>query len=426
MGAGPPIALSKYMKNLKKFVAAFLAVTLSSQSSFAICREDAPAIQNKSRFDLNLDTYSVYELRSHDLKGGDQFRPTILASVSKLFVTHWALAALPGNHNFRFPMEIFITPTTGGHNVHIAGHNYPKFDASKLDRIFNELSEKGYKKIVQLSFDEKAKFVLDWRMATIGDLPLAYPSKESIAANVNRYNRESKVGNFQTFRIEHSSTYKPAANTSRIVSRSSPLLGILKMMNDESNNHMANRIFQYLGGQKEYEKFIWSAFACGKRRCTPDEVQFYNGSGSPVVEPGPGKEKASLGHYKLRGKEKIYNMAPSVVVVQALAFIHAYMTTPSLNLKLSDVMSITNTGETNHLHRFTEKCYLRGNIVAKTGSVFEAIALAGFLSTKDKGPLAFYFNIDTERKSDWAPAVREIRAYLTGITKLYGEGPNFN
>lgn len=102
------------------------------------------------------------------------------------------------------------------------------------------------------------------------------------------------------------------------------------------------------------------------------------------------------------------------------------MTTPSLNLKLSDVMSITNTGETNHLRRFTEKCYLRGNVVAKTGSVFEAIALAGFLSTKEKGPLAFYFNIDTERKSDWGPAVREIRAYLTGITNLYGEGPNFN
>ncbi len=415
------------MKNLKSFVAAFLCLTLSAQTGLAAC--DTPALQSASRFSkkLNLDAYSVYELRSHDMRGEDQRRPTILASISKIFVTHWALAALPGGHTFRFPMEIFIIPTPQGNRIHIAGHNYPYFDGAKMDSIFSELKRRGVTNISEVTFDEKAKFIRDKRMAMIGDLPLAYPSQESIASNIASYKRESKVAKFKSFRIIHSSNFIYDTKTmQRIVTQSEPLLKILKKMNDESNNHIANRIFQYLGGQGAYARFVWEAYGCGGKSCSPDQVSFYNGSGNPVVEPGPGAMKSSLGHYTLAHGQKIYNKAPSGVVVQALAYIYTYMTNPSLHLKLSDIMSIAEQGEHNHLTRYTNKCYLEGNIVAKTGSVFEAIALAGFLSTKERGPLAFYFNIDTENKSDWGPAKQEISAYLTGITRLYGQGPNFN
>ncbi|MEK6555740.1 MAG: D-alanyl-D-alanine carboxypeptidase, partial [Bdellovibrionota bacterium] len=338
-------------------------------------------------------------------KDMDQVLP--IASVSKVFTTQWALAVL--GPDYRFHVNVYMTPRNnkpGVWNVHLSSDHHPYFDKTLFYKIAEYLVSRGIKNVETMTFDEGVRFVWDAesKCAVACDHPLGFPTQDEVKNAFGVFKgKQLKIGTIRYWASRNADKvrgFRPIKNlTQQANFYSDPMVDVLHRMNANSNNHAANQIFYRLGGKPAYAQFSAKTFSF-----KPGQLVLNNGSGNPVSRDG----------------HKYYNRATSAVVVQAIAYIHAFM---KYHGGITRVLALAAPDENNTLGAYSVRTVLQDKLVAKTGSVFEAITLAGVLSTK-RGPMAFYFNIDTNSKRDWRSARSEIRAYLTGIIEYLGPGPD--
>ncbi|MBC7371527.1 MAG: D-alanyl-D-alanine carboxypeptidase [Bdellovibrionaceae bacterium] len=339
-----------------------------------------------------------------------------IASVSKVFTSFWALNTLGAD--FRFKTKVFLTPVSGStYDVHIQGSMDPYFGRQLTHFLFSELNRYGVQNIRQLTFDEN--FKTRWNVLT-DFLETLSPSNDDIVSSfqihAKRLSSEYPATVNEALRSRivlpgrlnltidavsflPSAQFKPGLTMQGFTLSSSPLHRYLKEMNRVSNNHVADKLFEYLGGTTKFMKFVKETMELSNAN-----LQFVNGSGNSVV----------VGTTNNGGEIKEYNKASCETLIRVMIALQNTLRAQGFDMK--DVMAVSRSDDSTLRPRYDA---MPGSVIAKTGTVDPAIALAGMVSTAD-GDVYFGYLYKTDSAADWNSAKDNIRNRVFDLVRKFG------
>lgn len=346
-----------------------------------------------------------------------------LASISKIVTALWAIEKL--GPDYRYPTKLHVTKAGAGgdtYDIHIEGSRDPIFGRNASYFLISELNKQNIdiKKVENLTFDEN--FLLDWlseespRVA--GDTPY-YDTLEkqttavrnslvndfSSALRKEMYNKlkakAAKIGvtmeanpSISVRRVEFQpkASFKPTPETKVYTYQSAPLHTILKRMNNQSNNYIADHLYWNLGGTDAFNKYVKEALSVGK-----DEIEFYLGSGNNA-------------NYILDPNKNIYNEATCETMIKVMYRMDTLLA--KKGYKLSHVMAVAGMDDASTVASYGGN--FLDTTVAKTGSVNKAKTLAGTVSTKN-GTIYFAVLMHTDGRADWGAASATIKSKVNKL-----------
>jgi len=342
-----------------------------------------------------------------------------IASVSKIVTSFWAIDTL--GPDFRFNTKVFVDPVGNGtYDVHIAGSSDPYFGREMTYFLFSELYRNQITKIRTLSFDEK--FTLFWNVRekptwsfnpSPSDIQTTLRQKlrlNNAEYTITRLNaKKMGVDMVDSPRISVSQIgfltsyqYQQFATTQIYQLQSAPLHDYLKEMNRNSNNHVADHIFAFLGGPDSFQRFIKS-----RLNLEANEIQFVNGSGDKVVVKDD-KNKS----------QKVYNESSCNALVEVIEALRRDLRKDG-KYDLQNIMAVSGVDPKTTLGGRYATAQVSGAVVAKTGSVDPAITLAGMITTAN-GNVYFGILYKTKSPSDWNSARNAIREKVIGLMNQFG------
>lgn len=344
-----------------------------------------------------------------------------IASVSKVVTAYWAFHKL--GPYFRYNTQVHVTPVASQlYDVHIQGAKDPFWGRQLTHLLFSELYKKGVTRIRNLTFDENLLF----RWLVVSDfVDTSDPSPEEVAeafrkhiANLNsEYSttrREAAAANIVmprsiSLRVKNvdslmSSQFVRSPNTTTYVLRSAPLYRYVKEMNVVSNNHVADHIFNYLGGVNPFRDFMRQDL-----NMDSGDIDFVNGSGNSIIGSDPSGNPV-----------KEYNKASCDSMIRILIKMDRDLKADRLEMK--DVLAVSRTDQGSTLSpRFDS---IPNTLAGKTGSVDPAITLAGVISTP-QGDVYFGIFMGTDGPGDWGDARDQVRDKVFDLMKLHGGRKQF-
>lgn len=341
-----------------------------------------------------------------------------IASVSKIVTSFWAVSQL--GPEYRFITKVYIDPSVNESvDVHLAGGWDPYFGREMTHFLFSELQRQGITKINTLTFDED--FSLFWSVRekptwsidpTSRDIEIAL--KQKLRSSSSEYTatrlQAKKMGillqpslkiGIKNIKFLPRQEYNKTATTRTFELRSAPLHAYLKEMNRNSNNHVADHIFQFLGGSEPFQKFIKN-----KLNLDPDDIRLINGSGDSLYVLDE-KNKS----------QKLYNEASCESLVQIISAIRTELR--KNNYDIQNIMAVSGVDPETTLGGRYSGNQMAGAVVAKTGSVDPAITLAGMITT-EQGNVYFGILYKTRSPSDWNSARNKIRDNVIGLMNKFG------
>jgi hypothetical protein len=273
------------------------------------------------------------------VEGTNPNRRVEIASLSKIFTSYWALSSL--GPQYRFKTRIYITPISdSAYDVHLAGGRDPFFGREMTFFLVSELARLNVRTVRALTFDEN--FVFNWNVRE-KPIPSFAPQADKIESALRQRLRFSArqytavLRDAQSFGVAMESTprlnishiqfrakrdFNAAIDTKGFELRSAPLYKYLKEMNRNSNNHVADRLFEFLGGSSAFQRFLESQGFQAK------DIRFVNGSGDSVKVP------------TADGKiVKVYNEATCSALVHTLDSMRGTLKT--FGMDLQNVMSLS-------------------------------------------------------------------------------------
>jgi D-alanyl-D-alanine carboxypeptidase len=345
-----------------------------------------------------------------------------IASVSKVVTSYWAIREL--GPYFKFGTRIHITPV--GHNffdVHIQGSRDPFWGRELTHFLFSELNKNGVREIRKLTFDENLIF----RWSVISDnvvpfdppyqeiegalekhlknLEIEYPQTRQEAEEFGLQLPAALSLKAQTVAYLPSLDFKIASETVTYTLKSAPLYRYLKETNVVSNNHVADHLFNYLGGREKFKSFIQQDMNMDSR-----DIQFINGSGNSIV--GSNENGAAV---------KEYNKASCRTMVHILNKMHTELQ-KKFGLDLKDVMAVSGADQGTLKPRYDS---IHNGMVAKTGTVDPAVTLAGMVSTT-LGDVYFGIFMATNSSADWNDARDKVREKVMDLMSRFGGRKSFD
>lgn len=294
------------------------------------------------------------------------------ASVSKLYVTDWALNHPDIGFDYRYQTKIILS----GRDLWIQGGNDPFFVSESIFYLIKFLNEKNITELDHVYFDKN--FFFNW-----------FDSSATITAELKKYLTTKKWTSFikNEYKITQASiearnllidlsdlnlkvkTIQFSQLTPTTVDQawgyySSPLYKHLKQMNVYSTNFYAQKLFELLGNSEAFSDYMEKEIAA-----TKEQLYFYTGSG--------------LGN----------NYTTCEVSLKLLRHLEESITRS--NLKISDVISVAGADLGTLRNRFKTPTAEKA-VVAKTGTLNDTSTLSGYLIT-EKG-LEFFgiFNHTTD------------------------------
>jgi serine-type D-Ala-D-Ala carboxypeptidase/endopeptidase (penicillin-binding protein 4) len=357
-------------------------------------------------------------------------QPFVIASLSKLFTSQWALQHFGSQH--RFKTTVYITLRTGNsYDVHLSGTYDPTWGREMMHFLASELQRHGVEKIHTLSFDEK--FFLNWRskahtvdgvnhyydFVDLAGAETVFPTKDVVLASLKTHfiprkkefqktvllakkvglNLEPSIRLKKPQKIDMISSveFKPNLSNSSFIIESLPLLEILKRMNLTSNNTIADILFWQMGGASGFKEDVF-ALQLGEYE---NSIDLRNGSGYPIKSEN----------------SKFYNQASCISILHTLHNMENILLAEQSGLE--HILAVATSDEST-----LDKYQLPPNLViAKTGTVNPSVGLAGSVHTPD-GPTYFSYLIGTDSASDWEEARETIQSHLSVL--LQNEVVNLN
>lgn len=349
-----------------------------------------------------------------------------LASISKVVTTLWAIKKL--GPDYRYTTKLHVSATANGaYDVHIEGSRDPIFGRNLSYFLISELNRMKINKIEKITFDEN--FLLAWlaeERPMIGGVTPTYATMEDRARAVRltllssfgtpvsptHYNKlkakakqiEVTMVDKPTISVRQAEFVKKAdfqkpAGTVTVQLQSAPLKTILKRMNNQSNNYIADNLYWNLGGTEAFNKFVSEQLSADG-----NDIVFHNGSGN-----NEGTTAAP-----------IYNEATCETMIKVLYSLDKTLAAKGLNL--SDVMAVAGEDSDSTVRSYGG--VLAGTTTAKTGSVNKAKTLMGSISTKN-GEIYFAVLMHTDadqNRSDWGVANQQIKNKVAALINKNG-GP---
>lgn len=230
-----------------------------------------------------------------------------LASVSKMFLTAWALDKLGPDYKFE-NLWYLKKVSEGVYDAYLKANYDPALNIEKMLYSMSVLNSQGVKKIRQLTIDDSTRVylsVLNDPHVDLSEVPVSinqsienlqiilnsknWGAQTEVAKNnLNQYAQQNgRIINlpaaFSVQQVVYNETKNINLNSysSVIKINSSSLLKYLKNINVNSNNYMTDLLFKILGGQVEFKKFQKSRLGL-----TADELEIYTGSGLPIISMG--------------------------------------------------------------------------------------------------------------------------------------------
>ncbi|WP_374075676.1 D-alanyl-D-alanine carboxypeptidase [Bdellovibrio bacteriovorus] len=352
-----------------------------------------------------------------------------LASISKVVTSLWAVEKL--GPDYRYKTKLHVTKVSNNsYDVHIEGSRDPIFGRNASYYLISELNRAGVdiKKIENLTFDEN--FLLDWlaeedpriggntpyyetiqqqaeavRNSLIADF--ATPIRKAMYDDLRK--RAGTIGvkmevapNISVTRVEFKpkSSFTKNSEMTTLVYKSAPLRTILKRMNNQSNNYIADTLYWNLGGTAAFNQYIKTALAVGS-----DEMEFHLGSGN------------NANYIDKDFSKNVYNEATCESMIKTLYRLDSLL--EKSGYELSEVMAVAGVDKASTVGKYDGEFV--GSTTAKTGSVNKAKTLAGVVSTKN-GEIYFAVLMNTDGRSEWGAANGVIKTKVRGLINNNG-GP---
>lgn len=368
----------------------------------------------------SLNTRCTKNAANGQIEGLNINTPYTIASVTKVFTSHWAISRL--GPQFRFPTIIHAAPVEKNiYDVHIEGSLFPYFDKTFYQFFIGELNNLGIRHINNLTFDENFLYSTNVRTDSL----LAHGNKDlNINEIIKELTEDSKTINnglaalnAKALAIENlklpnvlsltindihflgKNDFEPTSDTVSFYLQSTELYRNLKEMNRNSNNFVADKIFKMLSEKENYRDFILNYIT----EIKPDEVTLFNGSGYPAFIDS----------------NKVYNEASCAAVVEMMADLKQSLKNTGFDIK--DIMPVAGKDSVEDGNSTVTKIYgselTSGVLIGKTGSVIDTVALAGIIATENEN--VFFqtsFNVDnTIEDRQWAYS--KIKDWLNELIK---------
>ena len=279
------------------------------------------------------------------------------ASVSKLYVTDWALKTIGKNYRYetRFSLQDKI--------LYIKGGDDPFFVTESLMAVIEYLNKMGIRDLDQIVYD--AHFNFNWfdDQTTISTQLKDYFNKANtlIKQEMHEVRLRTQALGLDFFEkkeiskvkeVKYSATIDETVfqNGKNFTLKSSPLYKHLKQMNIYSTNFYAQKLFDHLGGIIAFHEYMKNEYEADQT-----QIRFYTGSG--------------LGE----------NYTTCGLTLKLLN--HLNQTVEDEQLELKEVISVAGSDLGTLRNRFTT-APINKSVIAKTGTLNSITTLAGFLYTQ--------------------------------------------
>lgn len=409
----------------------FFSVAFSVVASAKMVSIDSyikkPGIEDSSSF--------CYVHKNREIIDGQRIRAKVkIASVTKLFTSFYVLKTL--GPDYRFVTQLRYNERTKA--AYILGSKDPYMGTRTLQFLVSELNRMGIRELTNLYFDEN--------FAVYGDVEVTGNkmwSDVSMPAEVRYSGRSVKntekdlkyfLGHFRagyeaTRQAAESQDVKMAKAVQLKVAKvsylprenilsdpythafnyhSSPVLRYVKDLNSHSNNYVADQLIAATGGIQKFQEFFVNNLGF-----TEDDFELRTGSGLWVNDPYvEGKERIRTANQK-------DNLATCEAVMNVIWEMNRFLKKKSL--KLQDVVMVASQDRgTLNIYRVYKSEELSSSVLAKTGTLATANALAGEI-TAETGDYFFGIFFETVTRNALAQAnkyrdqiVRDLMSELGG------------
>lgn len=298
-----------------------------------------------------------------------------IASVTKLLTTYFASETLDLNKTYK--TKIYLTKDS----MHIEGGGDPYFDAEKLLLLFESLNKLGYKVFKKVTFDKNFIFYkIDDRQVDVTIEKTRTRLSEYLGVNnlkILNYKwkefqilalREGVRLSYKVPRILSTNVQYEAENPllnesySMYVHESKPLYNVLKLMNLESNNLIAQNVFSEASLIKSFTDIMLD------KGIEEESFKIYSGSGLPLMT-SPGR---------------LDNLATCQMILKVISLLPESLRRH--DLELSHVMAVAGKDSGTIAGRFSFTPEASGAVLAKTGTLRDTSSLAGVILARDLVP----------------------------------------
>lgn len=351
--------------------------------------------------DYNIGEYKdqsfCYFNGAGQLKGNNPQIKIRLASVTKLYTSYWALTRL--GPEFKWETRFYVK----GNQMHIAGSYDPVMDDRKMFYLLSQLNELGLKKLKKITFDDKfmvfpnKKNASENNIHTKSDykkfLTQYFNTKKWSTAYYDEYLRLRRIApqnhdqveliekpEFDTSKIEFSEKAPfdlDASDVTVYSIKSLPLYKYLKFLNIVSNNYIPEKIFDQLSKEESADDFFESTLGFDR-----EKIELYTGSGLMTYDENDVRY------------DNFSTCEMTITMIRELKKL-----VESNGLHIHDVVAVPGAdGGTFRRRRFSTP-ELTNAFVAKTGTLYHTVSLAGMLSTKIG---LRYFGIFNQTEEIWS------------------------
>jgi D-alanyl-D-alanine carboxypeptidase/D-alanyl-D-alanine-endopeptidase (penicillin-binding protein 4) len=298
-----------------------------------------------------------------------------IASVTKLLTTYFSSETMDLNKTYK--TKIYLTKES----MHIVGGGDPYFDAEKLLLLFDALNKLGYKVFKKVTFDKNFIFYkIDDRQVD----PTIEKTRERLSEYLGVNNlkilnykwkefqilalREGVRLSYKVPRILSTNVQYEAENPllnesySMYVHESKPLFNVLKLMNLESNNLIAQNVFSEASLIKSFTDIMLD------KGIEEESFKIYSGSGLPVMT-NPGR---------------LDNLATCQMILKVISLLPESLRRH--DLELSDVLAVAGKDSGTLAGRFSFTPEASRAVLAKTGTLRDTSTLAGVILAGDLVP----------------------------------------
>lgn len=344
----------------------------------------------KHQLDKNTQSFCVSNEQENIFESNLQLkiRP---ASVSKLYVTDWAMNHPEIGFDYKYQTKILIS----GKDLWIQGGFDPYFVTESVFYLIKFLNEQNITELDHIYFDQN--FFFNWTDTTsiiATELKKYFSTKKWNSAIRLEYKvTQSRIEernllidlsdlNLKVKSVEYT-TLKPNTVDQAWTYFSSPLYKHIKQMNVYSTNFYAQKLFELLGNSEEF-----SLYMNREMNVTKEQMYFYTGSG------------LGANYTTCEVSEKLVKHLEESIIRS--------------NLKLSDVISVAGVDLGTLRNRFKNPEAAKA-VVAKTGTLNDTSTLSGYLMTESGLKYFGIFNHTTDAAN--AHVFQE--AVVKEILKLY-------
>mgnify|MGYP001051470517 CR=1 FL=1 len=372
-----------------------------------------------------------------EVKGSNPNMKIRLASVSKLVTSYWALEKL--GVDYQYKSEFYLD----GKHLHIAGDLDPIYSKRKLFFLLSQLNNLGITELDKITFDKNV---------------IVYTNAEGYTGNILKMTTSRTATNLKDFFhtpdwnllkaaykefikttpvevIDHLEIRESlddldlsvksvsfvdknplAENTDakKVIHLSPVIVKYLKAMNIKSNNFIADQVFNKLGGEAEFDKFIEEKIKNWLPNLDIDRSNFGKNEKSIKLYSGSG-----LPEYK--NKLRLDNHATCSIIVKVIEEMDKKLDEVGKSLQKIVAVSGSDIDKSGPTQSTIRSRFLSPNvkdsIMVKTGTLYHTSTLAGKVSAANGSQ---YFGIFHQLRGWKGHAKASQDEIVEQLVKTYG------